>query len=187
MPQSYTPEFKKKIVRLHEEEGRTYKSITAEYGVSKASISKWCSEFSKECQSSPEAKEDYDNMKEMLRLKRENEELRKENLFVNYPPLMRGIPCLEVGASAPWSFSFPAYEESSLQDDCNHPNLTISTGDPRRPVRFIHNEGLSFLCVRMSGCACHPFRLIQDILCCLLVPVHGMSAYRAEICPVRQF
>ena len=39
MPQSYTPEFKKKIVRLHEEEGRTYKSITAEYGVSKASIS----------------------------------------------------------------------------------------------------------------------------------------------------
>ena len=77
MPQSYTPEFKKKIVRLHEEEGRTYKSITAEYGVSKASISKWCSEFSKECQSSPEAKEDYDNMKEMLRLKRENEELLK--------------------------------------------------------------------------------------------------------------
>lgn len=82
MPQSYTPEFKKKIVRLHEEEGRTYKSITAEYGVSKASISKWCSESSKECQSSPEAKEDYDNMKEMLRLKRENEELRKENLFL---------------------------------------------------------------------------------------------------------
>ena len=31
MPQNYTPEFKKKIVRLHEEEGRTYKSITAEY------------------------------------------------------------------------------------------------------------------------------------------------------------
>ena len=40
MPQSYTPEFKKKIVRIHEEEGRTYKSITAEYGVSKASMSK---------------------------------------------------------------------------------------------------------------------------------------------------
>ena len=50
MPQNYTPEFKKKIVRLHLEEGRTYKSITAEYGVSKASISKWCREFSEECQ-----------------------------------------------------------------------------------------------------------------------------------------
>lgn len=49
MPHSYTPEFKKKIVHLHEEEGRTYKSITEEYGVSKASISMWCNEFSKEC------------------------------------------------------------------------------------------------------------------------------------------
>ncbi len=39
MPRSYEPEFKKKIVRLHEEEGRTYKFITAEYGVSKAAIS----------------------------------------------------------------------------------------------------------------------------------------------------
>ena len=38
MSRNYTPEFKKKIVRLHEEEGRTYKSVTAEYGVSKASI-----------------------------------------------------------------------------------------------------------------------------------------------------
>ncbi len=39
MSQNYTTEFQKKIVRLHEEEGRTYKSITTEYGVSKASIS----------------------------------------------------------------------------------------------------------------------------------------------------
>lgn len=53
MSQSYTPEFKKKIVRLHIEEGRTYKSITAEYGVSKASISKWCAEFSEECHTKP--------------------------------------------------------------------------------------------------------------------------------------
>ena len=82
MSQNYTPEFKKKIVRLHEEEGQTYKSITAEYGVAKASISKWCSEFSKECQTNPQAKDDYDSMKENLRLKRENEELRKETAFL---------------------------------------------------------------------------------------------------------
>ena len=82
MPQNYTPEFKKKIVRLHEEEGRTYKSITAEYGVSKASISKWCCEFREECQTDAQAKEDYDSMKENLRLKRENEELRKEIAFL---------------------------------------------------------------------------------------------------------
>lgn len=82
MLQSYTPEFKKKIVRLHLEEGRTYKSIIAEYGVSKASISKWCREFSKECQTDLQAQKDYDSMKENLRLKRENEELRKEIAFL---------------------------------------------------------------------------------------------------------
>jgi len=82
MPQSYTPEFRKKMVRLHLEEGRTYKSITTEYGVSKASISKWCSELREECQSSQEAQDEYDSMKENLRLKRENEELRKENSFL---------------------------------------------------------------------------------------------------------
>ena len=77
MPQSYTPEFKKKIVRLHLEEGRTYKSITAEYGVSKASISKWCSEFS-----NPNTLNEAELMKEILRLRRELEESRKENLFL---------------------------------------------------------------------------------------------------------
>ena len=82
MHKNYTPEFKKKIVRFHEEEGRTYKSITAEYSVSKASISKWCGEFRNECQTSPQAKENYDSMKENLRLKRENEELRKEIAFL---------------------------------------------------------------------------------------------------------
>ena len=55
MSQNYTPEYIKKIVRLHEEEGRTYKSITAEYGVFRGGISKRCSEFSKECQTNPQA------------------------------------------------------------------------------------------------------------------------------------
>ena len=86
MPQSYTPEFKKKIVRLHAEEGRTYKSITAEYGVSQASISKWCSEFSRECQTKALENLDTPNemelMKENLRLQKELEEVKKENLFL---------------------------------------------------------------------------------------------------------
>ena len=82
MPQNYTLEFKKKIVRLHEEEGRTYKSITVEYGVSKAAISARCKQFREECQTSPEAKQDYDTMKEVLKLRKELEEMRKENLFL---------------------------------------------------------------------------------------------------------
>lgn len=86
MPQSHTPEFKKKIVRLHLEDGRTYKSITAEYGVSKASISKWCAEFSKECQTkadaNPNIPKEAELMKENLRLRKELEDARKENLFL---------------------------------------------------------------------------------------------------------
>ena len=86
MPQTYTPEFRKKIVRLHEEEGRTYKSITAEYGVSKASISKWCREFREECQekalSNPDTPNEMELMKENLRLRKELEEAKKENLFL---------------------------------------------------------------------------------------------------------
>ena len=86
MPQNYTPEFKKKIVRLHLEEGCTYKSIIAEYGVSKASISKWCREFSEKCQAkaiiNPEGANEAELMKENLRLHKELVEVKKENLFL---------------------------------------------------------------------------------------------------------
>ena len=44
----YTPEFKRKVIDLHKKCGRTYKSIADEYGMSKASISRWCSESQKE-------------------------------------------------------------------------------------------------------------------------------------------
>lgn len=64
MPQSYTPEFKRKFVHLHGEKGHTYKSITAKYGVSKTSISKRCGYLHEECHKSPEIKEEYDSMKD---------------------------------------------------------------------------------------------------------------------------
>ena len=86
MPQIYEPEFKRKIVRLHLEEGRTYKSITEEYGVSKSAISKWCEDFSRECQNkaltNPNAINEAELMKENLKLRKELEESKKENLFL---------------------------------------------------------------------------------------------------------
>lgn len=86
MSQKYEPEFKRKIVRLKLEEGRTYKSITAEYGVSKSAISNWCEEFTNECQAKsqtdPTAVNEADLMKENLLLRRELEETKKENLFL---------------------------------------------------------------------------------------------------------
>jgi len=86
MPHTYEAEFKKKIVRLHIEQGRTYKSITDEYHISKASICKWCSEFSKECQLKAQSMSDAPNelelMKENQRLRKELEETKKEALFL---------------------------------------------------------------------------------------------------------
>ncbi len=50
--------------------------------VSKVSISKWCGEFSKECQAkaqtNPDAPNEMELMKESLRLRKEPEEARKE-------------------------------------------------------------------------------------------------------------
>lgn len=84
MPQTYTPKFRKKIVRLHEEERRIYKSITAEYGVSKASISKWCREFSEECQekalSNPNTPNEMELMKENLFLKKQRHSLQRKSI-----------------------------------------------------------------------------------------------------------
>ena len=82
MSQHYQFEFKKKIVRLHLEEGRTLRSLAEEYNVSKASISKWVHQFCEECQHNEEAKNDYDYMKENLALKKQLSELQKENDFL---------------------------------------------------------------------------------------------------------
>ena len=49
MSKHYEPEFKNRIVRLHLEDGRTLKSLADEYGVSRASIKNWTSQFRKEC------------------------------------------------------------------------------------------------------------------------------------------
>ena len=82
MSQHYDPEFKKQIVRLHLEEGRTLVSLQKEYIVSKAAISKWVKQFRDECQDNPKAQSDYDYMKENLRLRKELEEAQKEVLFL---------------------------------------------------------------------------------------------------------
>lgn len=86
MSQYYEPEFKKKIVRLHLEEGRSLKGsikgLAKEYGVSKASISNWTKQFREECQTNDEAQADYDYMKENQQLKKQLAELQKENDFL---------------------------------------------------------------------------------------------------------
>ena len=82
MSKHYETEFKKKIVRLHLEDGRSITSLAAEYGVSHATVSNWISQFRNECQTNEEAQADYDYMKEHLKLKKQLAELQKENEFL---------------------------------------------------------------------------------------------------------
>jgi len=80
--QRYEPEFKQKIVRLHLEEGRTIRSLSEEYKTSKAIISIWVSNYREECQTNHETKEDYDYMMENRKLRKQLEEMQKENQFL---------------------------------------------------------------------------------------------------------
>ena len=82
MSKHYESEFKKKIVRLHLEEGRTLNGLAAEYGIAKASISNWVKQFREECQVNNKAQAGYDCMKENLQLKKQLAELKKENDFL---------------------------------------------------------------------------------------------------------
>ena len=79
---SYNEEFKKKIVRLHLEDGQSLKSLADEYNISRSGISYWVKKYREECRNNTAVKEEYNLMKENLRLKRELEEMKKENSFL---------------------------------------------------------------------------------------------------------
>ena len=82
MINKYDVEFKKKIVRLFREKGRTKKSISNEFSVSVATISNWVRQFRDECQINEKANNEYNYMEENLRLRKELEEVKKENEFL---------------------------------------------------------------------------------------------------------
>ncbi|MEG0692529.1 MAG: transposase, partial [Oscillospiraceae bacterium] len=69
-------------VKLHIQDGRTLSSLSAEYGVSTASISNWVKNYREECQVDNQAKSEYELMIELRRLREKNEELEKENRFL---------------------------------------------------------------------------------------------------------
>ena len=73
----YSSEFKKMVVRMHRDEGRTCESITNEYGVSKATITKWCSDARYENR----AKLD-EQTKELQNIIKENQKMKEENAFL---------------------------------------------------------------------------------------------------------
>lgn len=82
MSKKYDEALKSKIIRLHLEEGRTQKSLTAEYGLGAGTISYWVKKYREECNDNEEKQEEYDIYKENARLRGELAEAKKEVLFL---------------------------------------------------------------------------------------------------------
>ena len=79
---NYNEEFRKKIVKLHLENGRSIQSLSDEFNISKSGISNWVKKYREECQNNDDAKNEYELMLENRNLKMKLEELEKENQFL---------------------------------------------------------------------------------------------------------
>jgi len=78
----YENEFKNKMIRLHLNDGRTLLSLSKEYGVNKATICNWVKTYREECRTNPTKNEEKDYFEENLQLRKQLEELEKENRFL---------------------------------------------------------------------------------------------------------
>jgi len=77
-----TDELRKEVAREHLNNGRTIRSLAAEYGVSSSAVNAWIQKYREECQNNPQGKTQLELMEENRRLRKEKEELEKENAFL---------------------------------------------------------------------------------------------------------
>lgn len=80
--QTITKETKKKVVKLHIQDGRTIASLAAEYGVCKATVSNWICAYREECHTNDAAKSENELMQEVRQLRQKLAESEKENDFL---------------------------------------------------------------------------------------------------------
>ena len=78
----YEPEFKKKIVQLVLEQGRTISSVNKEFNLGEGTVRSWIRQFDEECEINPDSQNMKDIYEENRKLRKELEELKKENLFL---------------------------------------------------------------------------------------------------------
>ena len=78
----YEPEFKKKIVQLYLEQGRTIKSLNEEFQLGDGTVRKWVRAFREECETDPDLNDTKKLYEENRRLHRELEEKKKEIAFL---------------------------------------------------------------------------------------------------------
>ena len=78
----YEPEFKKKIVQLYLEQGRTIKSLNEEFQLGDGTIRKWVQAFREECETDPNLNDTKELYEENRRLRKQLEEQKKEIAFL---------------------------------------------------------------------------------------------------------
>lgn len=78
----YEPEFKKKIVQLYLEQGRTIKSLNEEFQLGDGTVRKWVRAFREECVTGPDLNDTKKLYEENRRLRSELEEKKKEIAFL---------------------------------------------------------------------------------------------------------
>ncbi len=78
----YEPEFKKKIVQLYLEEGRTIKSLNEEFQLGDGTVRKWVRAFREECETNPDLNDTKNLYEENRKLRRKLVEKKKELAFL---------------------------------------------------------------------------------------------------------
>ncbi len=78
----YEPEFKKKIVQLYLEEGRTIKSLNEEFQLGDGTVRKWVRAFREECETNPNLNDTKNLYEENRKLRRKLVEKKKELAFL---------------------------------------------------------------------------------------------------------
>lgn len=76
------PEIQEQIIKLHIAEGRTYKSLCDEFGLSYAVVKRIVTNYREHAKASEIRAKQLADMEELNRLKTEVAELRKENDFL---------------------------------------------------------------------------------------------------------
>lgn len=75
-------ELRSKIIQLHVQEGRTFKSLSDEYGYPASTISRWVRDYRQAAMKDKEQARALADMEKLHKLQKENEELKKENDFL---------------------------------------------------------------------------------------------------------
>ena len=78
----YDKELMDHLVKLHLEQGRTYKSLEDEFGINSSTISRAVKRLRKEAEADAQKAKTLADMEEILRLQKEVQELKKENDFL---------------------------------------------------------------------------------------------------------